>query len=102
MLIQALLERAAVRSIANQKFWKWYAKMPAQIQQAAKDTFNTWKADPWQSNLQFKKTYAPGDVWSCRIGNTGYRALAIRKSSDTWEWFWIGSHADYDKILDKR
>jgi hypothetical protein len=28
----------------------------------------------------------------------GYRALGVRRD-DTIVWFWIGSHADYDKLL---
>jgi len=28
----------------------------------------------------------------------GYRALAVR-DDDTWVWFWIGNHGDYDSLL---
>jgi hypothetical protein len=27
-----------------------------------------------------------------------YRALAI-EADDTYLWFWIGSHADYDRLI---
>jgi hypothetical protein len=38
-----------------------------------------------------------GPVYAARVG-LHYRALAIRKP-DYWLWFWIGTHADYDKLL---
>jgi len=44
--------------------------------------------------LRFKKV---GELWSVRIGK-GYRALAI-KEGDTYFWFWIGTHEDYDQML---
>jgi hypothetical protein len=44
--------------------------------------------------LRFKKT---GDVWSARIGSR-HRALAI-EVDDGLVWFWIGSHAEYDRLL---
>ncbi len=34
---------------------------------------------------------------SVRIG-IGYRALGVRKGEEII-WFWIGSHADYDRLL---
>jgi hypothetical protein len=32
-----------------------------------------------------------------RVG-LGYRALGVRES-DTMVWFWIGSHAEYDRLV---
>jgi hypothetical protein len=36
-------------------------------------------------------------IFSARVG-LGYRALAVKEESAVI-WFWIGSHADYDKLL---
>ena len=38
-------------------------------------------------------------IFSARV-SLGYRALAIREE-DTWVWFWIGSHSDYDQLLSR-
>ncbi len=38
-----------------------------------------------------------GRLWSVRVG-IGYRALAA-DSEDGPLWFWIGTHAEYDRIL---
>jgi hypothetical protein len=36
-------------------------------------------------------------IYSARIG-LEYRALAVRKK-DRIIWYWIGSHAEYDRII---
>jgi hypothetical protein len=38
-----------------------------------------------------------GRLWSVRVG-PHYRALAIEDGADL-VWFWIGSHADYDRLV---
>jgi hypothetical protein len=52
------------------------------------------KEDPHHPSLHFKKI---GEFWSARVG-AHYRALAV-EASDGLVWFWIGSHADYDRLL---
>jgi hypothetical protein len=44
--------------------------------------------------LRFKKL---GELWSIRIGS-GYRALALFQD-DTFFWFWIGAHDEYERLL---
>jgi hypothetical protein len=44
--------------------------------------------------LQFKKV---GKVWSVRVG-LYYRAVATPIEGG-FLWFWIGTHAEYDKLL---
>jgi len=39
-----------------------------------------------------------GEVWSARV-NQAYRALAYREGK-TFYWFWIGSHREYERLLD--
>jgi len=50
-------------------------------------------------SLQFKQVSAQRSVHSARIG-LGYRALG-NVESDTLVWFWIGSHADYDRLVSR-
>jgi hypothetical protein len=38
-----------------------------------------------------------GNIWSVRVG-IAWRAPGARQD-DTFVRFWIGSHADYDKLL---
>ncbi|MBW8786898.1 MAG: hypothetical protein JF594_03980 [Rhizobium leguminosarum] len=55
--------------------------------------FDLLKQDPRHPSLHFKRV---GRFWSARVG-TSWRALAVRDGDDII-WFWIGSHADYDKL----
>jgi hypothetical protein len=37
-------------------------------------------------------------IYSVRVGRA-WRALGLRRDYDRMVWFWIGSHADYDRLL---
>ena len=52
------------------------------------------RTDSRHPSLHFKRV---GRLWSVRVG-IGYRALAV-DGDDGPVWFWIGSHADYDRII---
>jgi hypothetical protein len=52
-----------------------------------------WRANPGHPSLSFKRIHQADPVYSLRVSRD-YRALG-----DTVTWFWIGSHADYDKLL---
>jgi hypothetical protein len=60
----------------------------------ADKSFSLLKKDPQYPALHFKKV---GRFWSVRIG-LFFRALGIDTPSGIL-WFWIGNHADYDKLL---
>jgi len=83
-----------MKSSTTAEFWECYSRLPPHIKQLARRTYKTWANDPHHCSLQFKKN---GRVWSARIG-LHYRTLGLMKE-DTVEWFWIGSHDDYDRIL---
>jgi hypothetical protein len=36
-------------------------------------------------------------LWSARVGSD-YRALALEEA-DGFSWIWIGTHAEYDRLL---
>jgi hypothetical protein len=52
------------------------------------------KKDPQHPSLRLKRI---GRFWSVRVG-LHYRALAV-EVEDGLLWFWVGSHADYDKLI---
>jgi hypothetical protein len=54
-----------------------------------------WQENPSLKSLGFKKIKA--DLWSVRAGS-GFRALATFED-DTFLWFWIGSHDEYERLL---
>jgi hypothetical protein len=74
-------------------FWSSYKSLPAAIQVLADRAFSLLKADPHHPSLHFKKVDA---FWSVRVG-IHHRALGVG-IEDGILWFWIGSHADYDRM----
>ena len=68
--------------------------MPENIRRLADKNFDLLKADPRHPSLRLKKV---GRYWSARIGDN-HRTLAV-ESPDGLIWFWIGTHADYDRLI---
>jgi hypothetical protein len=83
-----------MRHFASRRFWEAYETLPKHIRDLADKNFVLLKQDSRHPSLHFKKV---GRFWSSRIG-VSYRALAV-ESGDDLVWFWIGSHADYDKMI---
>jgi hypothetical protein len=79
---------------ASPKFWVLYGALPKQVQELANKNFALLKADERHPSLHFKKL---GEYWSVRVG-AHYRALGFEVEGGMY-WFWIGTHADYDKII---
>ena len=75
-------------------FWACYERLPLEIRSLAKKNFQLLKADISHPSLQFKKV---GKVWSARVGSN-YRAVATQIEGG-FLWVWIGTHAEYDKLL---
>ncbi|MFI3136155.1 MAG: hypothetical protein QX197_05190 [Methylococcaceae bacterium] len=70
--------------------------MPTNIQQQARDSYELLKQNPNHPSLQFKPV-KNGAFRSVRV-SLGYRALGVPVDEGV-QWFWIGSHAEYDKLL---
>jgi hypothetical protein len=83
-----------MKSSITPDFWASYQKLPPEIKARARTAYRLWRANPRYPSLRFKKV---GDLWSIRI-SSGYRALALFQD-DTFFWFWIGSHDEYERLL---
>jgi hypothetical protein len=81
--------------LASPRFWAFYGQLPPEIRLLADKNFALLKADPRHPSLQLKKVGE--NVYSVRVG-LNHRALA-RERPEGLQWFWIGSHADYERIL---
>jgi hypothetical protein len=83
-----------VKHIASASFWSAYSKLPQHIRELADKNFALLKDNSSHPSLQFKKV---GRFRSVRAGSS-YRALAVEVGDDLL-WFWIGSHAEYDRMI---
>jgi len=65
------------------------------MRRAADRSYALLRRDPNHPSLQFKRV-GPR-YWSVRV-TLDYRAVAVRRDADV-VWFWIGPHAEYDRLL---
>lgn len=86
-----------MRHHANARFWRCYRALPAEIRDLADRNYTLLKSSPSHGSLHLKKV---GTLWSVRVG-LHYRALATEVEDDL-VWFWIGSHAEYDKLVGRK
>ena len=83
---------------ASLRFWAAYQALPVEIRRLADANFELLKANPDHPSLHFKKI---NRFRSVRVG-LHYRALAVESADDDVTWFWIGHHAEYDRLIDAR
>lgn len=79
---------------ASPDFWHLFDVLPESIRERARRSFEQLKSDPRHPSLQFKQI---GRFRSVRVGRR-YRALGT-EVEDGVLWFWIGTHAEYDKLV---
>jgi hypothetical protein len=84
-----------VRNRTTAKFRSAYADLPAEVRTLARETFQYFEIDPLHPSLHFKKV---GRFWSARVG-LHYRVLAVEDDDGDMVWFFIGSHAEYDRLI---
>ena len=72
-------------------------ELSPELRQQARVSYKLFKQNPYHPSLHFKQIHTTKPIYSVRVGRS-YRALGIRKG-DTITWFWIGSHAEYDKLI---
>ncbi len=77
------------------RFWALYRALPAGIRERARAAFQRFLANPAHPSLEFKQLQGYPGYWSVRVTRS-YRAVCHR-SENTLFWFWIGSHADFDR-----
>lgn len=86
-----------IQSRTTRRFWRLFSDLPVEVQQEARRAYQLFQTNSAHPGLRFKKLEGEDDVYSARVG-LDYRALAVIKK-DRVVWYWIGSHAEYDRLL---
>jgi hypothetical protein len=86
-----------MKSSGTNEFWQLYRDLPEAIKEATRRTYRVWQENPRAPSLRFKKVR---DAYSVRIGNTGYRAIAVDVPGG-FLWIWIGPHDEYERVLNQ-
>jgi hypothetical protein len=76
------------------------AALPEHARQQARHAYELFLKDESHPGLRFKQVHNPPPTYSVRIG-LNYRAVGVLRD-DIIVWFWVGTHAEYDKLLAKR
>ncbi|WP_414530128.1 hypothetical protein [Nodularia chucula] len=84
-----------MKSFATADFWQAYLDLSPQIKEKTQKAYQLWQENSLHPSLHFKKV--GNNLWSARVSG-GYRALALKKGNDYY-WFWIGSHDEYEAML---
>jgi hypothetical protein len=67
------------------------------VREQARKAYRRFRENPQHKSLRFKQVHPTLPIYSARVGRK-HRAVGVVEG-DTIVWFWIGSHADYDKLL---
>ncbi len=71
--------------------------LPAHVRRQAREAYRLFRQNPAHPGLRFKQVHGDPPVYSARVG-IGYCAAAVLRG-DRVIWLWIGTHAEYDKLL---
>ena len=83
-----------MKHLASAGFWARYAMLPAEVRAQADKSYALLRLDLRHPSLHFKRI---GRLWSARVSEN-YRALGIKAPGGVM-WSWIGSHAEYQRLL---
>ena len=86
-----------MKSKTTRDFWDGFDALPVEEQDRAREAYGLWRDNPNHPSVHFKRVSRKFPIYSVRIG-LHYRSLGLR-DGDTITWYWIGSHAEYDKLL---
>jgi hypothetical protein len=86
-----------VKSHTTRRFRDAFRILPPQVQRQAREAYGLFLHDPYHPGLRFKRIHPTRPIYSVRIGRD-HRALGVREGEEI-VWYWIGSHADYDRVI---
>ncbi|HEY6201044.1 MAG TPA: hypothetical protein VI231_20755 [Candidatus Binatia bacterium] len=79
------------------QFRKLFGELPAEVQRQARRAYRIFRQNPNHPSLRFKPVHPARPIYSVRI-SSDYRAVGVLEGHEI-VWYWIGSHADYDRLL---
>ena len=86
-----------MKSKGTVRFWSLYQALPFAIRELARKNYHIWKTNPHHPSLRFRRVQGRVDLFTVRVWSD-YRALG-QLVNDQITWVWIGTHAEYDRLL---
>jgi hypothetical protein len=88
-----------MKSSVTKVFRNKLDELPASVQEQAAKAYALWRSDPYHNSLQFKRVSQRQPIYSARV-SLDYRVLGLLQDDHIY-WFWIGTHAEYDELLQR-
>ncbi len=82
------------------RFRALLAALPEDAQRQAREAYRLFAVNPRHPSLRFRRVREEAPTHSARVG-AHYRALGYFEG-ETIVWVWIGTHAEYDRLLSRR
>ena len=86
-----------MRSKTTRKFRDALAALPVDVRERANEAYALFRVNPHHPSLRFKKVHTTLPIFSAQI-TRDYRAVGII-DANIIVWFWIGTHAKYERLL---
>lgn len=90
-----------MKSRRTKRFREFYDALPERIPRDADTAYARLASNPNHPGLNFERMQGvKAPLYSARV-NEQYRVLGRGEDGDVIVWFWIGTHQEYDKLLDR-
>lgn len=86
-----------MRSRTTARFRAQLEAAPPEVRAKTEAAYRLWSRSPGHPSLRYKKVHATLPIYSVRI-DLNWRAVGVRQG-DAMVWFFIGTHADYERLL---
>ena len=86
-----------MKSRITKRFRKAFSKLPDPLKRQTRQAYRLFLENPRHPSLRFKQVHSVLPVYSARVSLV-YPVVGVLKD-DTVIWFWVGIHAEYEKLL---
>jgi hypothetical protein len=86
-----------MKSRATRRFWNLFDALPKPVQALAVKNYQLWLKNPAHPSPDFHRLRASPDRYAVRVGNH-YRAIG-RLDAKAITWVWIGTHEEYNRLV---
>ena len=87
-----------MNSRTTRRFRQLLAALPSHVRRQARDAYGLFQQNPAHPGLHFKQVHHDPPTYSARVG-ISYRAIGVL-DGDNVVWYWVGTHAEYDRFVD--
>ena len=86
-----------MKSQITDDFLECFQRLPETVREQARKAYRLWRSNPSHPSLHFKRIHSTEPLYSVRV-SLGWRVVGLLEN-DTVTWSWIGSHAEYDRLI---